>query len=413
MKKFGLLGRRLSHSLSPQIHAYFGDYPYELIEREPDALAGLFADGLYQGFNVTIPYKTAIIPYCDELDALSARMGSVNTVYFKNGKTVGYNTDYFGFRYLLEQNGISVSGCKVLVLGSGGASLTVRAVLGDLQVGEIVVISRSGKDNYENISQHYDADMIVNTTPVGMYPNNLQSPIELQEFKNCRTVVDLIYNPLRTKLLLDAERLGMRSVNGLTMLVAQAKRAAELFTGTDISNNEIKKTVAAMQQEFCSLVLVGMPGCGKSTVGKRLAEYSGKIFMDTDDMVVSATGTDIPTLFATQGEAVFRKLETDAVLQATKQLGAVIATGGGVVLKEINCLALRQNAKVVFLSRPVDELATAGRPLSKDRKAVCELLAQRLPLYRAVSDFEVAVDKNPEVTCKKILEAIKNEDFSD
>lgn len=413
MARFGLLGQRLSHSLSPQIHAYFGDYAYELIEKEPEELPQFFAACPYQGLNVTIPYKTAVLPYCDDLDPVAERMGSVNTIRFINSRALGYNTDYYGFAYLLEQNNIAIAGRKVIVLGSGGASLTVCCVLKDLDAKEVVVISRSGRENYDNLPRHYDAEIIVNTTPVGMFPDNLQSPITLEKFTHCRAVVDIIYNPLRTKLLLDAERLQLPAVNGLAMLVAQGKRAAEIFLQQNIPNTKTKETIAAMRQKFGNLVLVGMPGCGKSTVGKLLAQRCGKEFADTDALVTTMAGCAIPELFQTRGESAFRTLETQAVLQASAKLATVIATGGGAVLKEINRAALRQNATVIFLNRTLNQLAMDGRPLSKDRNALQEMYAQRLPLYRAVSDFEIAVDTNPSVTCKRILEALQYENTGD
>lgn len=409
MEAFGLLGRHLAHSLSPQIHAHFGNYTYALIEKEPDELPQFFADCTYQGINVTIPYKKAVIPFCTELDETAARMGSVNTIRFTGGKTIGYNTDYYGFYYLLHKNGIAVDQKKVIVLGSGGASLTVCCVLNDLHAKEIICISRSGADNYENLYRHYDAEIIVNTTPVGMYPNNLESPIDLNKFKKCRAVIDIIYNPLRTKLLLDAERLGIFAVNGLAMLAAQGKRAAEIFLQHSIPDTKVEQTVAAMQRDFCNLILIGMPGCGKTTVGKLLAQQLNKPFTDTDAMIVNTAGCTIPEIFAKQGEPAFRTLETQAVLQAAKQLGNVIATGGGAILKEINRSALRQNGQVVFLNRSLNGLATDGRPLSKNQEAIQNMYAQRLPLYRSVCDFEVQVDSDPNITCKRILEAITSE----
>ncbi len=409
MKQFGLLGEKLSHSLSPQIHSYFGDYSYDLIEKSADELSTFFTDCHYDGFNVTIPYKKAVIPYCDELDEQASRIGSVNTIRFLNGKTIGYNTDYYGFRYLLKNNNVSVNNEKVMVLGSGGASLTVQCVLKDLNAKEIVVISRSGENNYENISKHYDANIIINTTPVGMYPDNLQSPIDLKEFKACHTVVDIIYNPLSTKLLLDAKALGIMAVNGLEMLVAQGKRAAEIFLDEENPDNKLNKTVNAIRQEFSNIVLVGMPGCGKSTVGKLLSEQLGKTFADTDALIAEKAGCSIAEIFKNKGEEYFRQLETDTILTASKQLGLVIATGGGAVLKEINQIALKQNSKVVFLKRDIESLSTDGRPLSKDISTLREMYAKRLPIYQSVSDFTVKVDNDPEITCKRIMEAINNE----
>lgn len=407
MERFGLLGGRLGHSLSPQIHGYFGDYPYDLIEKEADELAAFFAAPPYRAINVTIPYKKDVIPFCDELDDVARRIGSVNTIRFDDDAVRGYNTDYYGLRYLLEKNRIPVAGRKVLVLGSGGSAVTARCVLGDLQAKEIVIISRSGENNYENLDRHADAGLIVNTTPVGMFPKNLVSPIDLAQFPVCEAVVDIIYNPLKTRLLLDAEARGLPAVNGLEMLVAQGKRAAEIFFGRALDDALVESTVQSMEREFRNVVLVGMPGCGKSTVGRLLSKSLGKPFLDTDTMVEETAQRAIPAIIAAEGEASFRDREQAAVEEAGKQLGSVIATGGGAVLREQNRLALRQNACVVFLERPIEELATDGRPLSKDGRALEELYEKRLPLYRAVSDHAVAVDRDPEETCRRILEVLK------
>lgn len=407
MERFGLLGGRLGHSLSPQIHGYFGDYPYDLIEKEANELAAFFAAPPYRAINVTIPYKKDVIPFCDELDDVARRIGSVNTIRFDDDAVRGYNTDYYGLRYLLEKNRIPVAGRKVLVLGSGGSAVTARCVLGDLQAKEIVIISRSGENNYENLDRHADAGLIVNTTPVGMFPKNLVSPIDLAQFPVCEAVVDIIYNPLKTRLLLDAEARGLPAVNGLEMLVAQGKRAAEIFFGRALDDALVESTVQSMEREFRNVVLVGMPGCGKSTVGRLLSKSLGKPFLDTDTMVEETAQRAIPAIIAAEGEASFRDREQAAVEEAGKQLGSVIATGGGAVLREQNRLALRQNACVVFLERPIEELATDGRPLSKGGRALEELYEKRLPLYRAVSDHAVAVDRDPEETCRRILEVLK------
>lgn len=407
MERFGLLGERLGHSLSPQIHGYFGDYPYTLIEKQRDELAAFFADPGYRAINVTIPYKKDVIPFCDELDDIARRIGSVNTIRFDGDAVRGYNTDYAGFRYLLEKNGIPVAGRKVLVLGSGGSSVTACCVLRDMAAREVVVISRSGDDNYDNLDRHADAGVIVNTTPVGMFPRNLVSPLALSQFPACEAVVDIIYNPLKTQLLLDAEARGIPAVNGLEMLVAQGKRAAEIFFDKAIDDAVVEATVRSMEQRFCNVVLVGMPGCGKSTVGRLLAQELNKAFLDTDALVEEAAGQKIPAIIAAEGEAAFRDCEQQAVEEAGKQLSRVIATGGGAILREINRRALRQNARVVFLERPLEKLATAGRPLSKGGAALGDLYAQRLPLYREIADHTVAVDDDPTVTCGRILEVFK------
>ena len=407
MERFGLLGGRLSHSLSPQIHAYFGAYPYDLIEKESDELSAFFESPDHRAINVTIPYKKDVMAYCDVLDDTARRIGSVNTIRFDDDAVRGYNTDYFGFRYLLEKHGIPVSGRKVLVLGSGGSSVTACCVLQDLEAREVVVISRSGKNNYGNLDRHADADVIVNTTPVGMYPHNLSAPLDLVRFPACEAVVDIIYNPLKTQLLLDAERLGMTAVNGLDMLVAQGKRAAEIFFDRSFDDALIDGTVRSMTERFRNVVLVGMPGCGKSTVGRLLAQRLGKPFADTDTAVEQSAGRLIPEMIAAAGEAVFRDREAQVVEEIGRQLGRVIATGGGAILRERNRLALRQNGVVIFLERPLEALATAGRPLSKGGAALQALYKERLPLYRAVADFTVAVDDDPEIPCERILEVLK------
>ncbi len=403
MERFGLLGERLGHSLSPQIHGYFGEYPYDLIEKERDELAAFFGAPAYRAINVTIPYKKDVIPFCDELDDVAARIGSVNTIRFDGGAVRGYNTDYAGFRYLLTSNDIAIEGRKVLVLGSGGSAVTACCVLNDMAARDVIVISRSGENHYGNLDRHADAEVIVNTTPVGMFPHNLTAPLDIGMFDKCEAVVDIIYNPLKTRLILDAEERGIQAVNGLAMLVAQGKRAAEIFFDRDIPDTIVDETVRDMENRFRNVVLVGMPGCGKSTVGKRLAERLGKRFLDTDAMI----GESIPELIAREGETVFRDREQAAVEEAGKQLGAVIATGGGAILRAENRRALKQNAVVVFLERSLEQLATAGRPLSKGGAALEALYAARLPLYREIADHAVTVDDDAAVTCERVVEVLR------
>lgn len=406
MKRYGLLGKKLSHSLSPQIHAFFGDYPYDLIEKSEEELAALFVDPPVAAMNVTIPYKKTVIPFCTELDEVAKRIGSVNTIRFDGEAVRGYNTDYYGFSYMLKRAEISVVGKKVLVLGSGGASATVCCVLEDQQAKSVVVISRSGEHNYGNLDRHRDAEIIINTTPVGMYPETAAAPVSLSAFPNCEAVVDLIYNPLRTRLLLDAERRELKTANGLAMLVAQGHRAAEIFFNKPLDIGLIENGLRGLEQEFRNIVLVGMPGCGKSTLARLLAQTLGKEAVDTDAAVEQNAGRSIPDIFAEQGEAAFRRLEAEAVQELGKGAGKVIATGGGAILTEENRNALRQNAVVVFLERQLDTLATNGRPLSKSREAIEELYKQRLPLYREVADVTVSVEGAPEETLRRIREAI-------
>ena len=406
MDCFGLLGRTLAHSLSPQIHACFGEYPYDLIEKEPEDLSAFFANCPYRAINVTIPYKKDVMPFCTEIDDIAQRIGSVNTICFDDDAVRGYNTDYAGFSYLLKKNGIAVRGKKALVLGSGGASVTVCCVLRDLGAQQVVVISRTGEDNYQNLSRHADAELIVNTTPVGMYPHNLEVIVDLDLFSQCEVVVDIIYNPLKTALLLQAEKRGLTAVNGLDMLAAQGRRAAELFHRVAIPDAAVEGAVGAIERSFRNVVLVGMPGCGKSTLMPLLAEKLGKQKSDTDAFTEQLAGCTIPQLFEQQGEAVFRDLESRAVAEVGKQHGQIIATGGGAVLREQNRMALRQNGVVVFLDRSVEKLATVGRPLSHSDEAVKKLYQQRLPLYQAVADVTVTVADDAKETLCRVLDAL-------
>ncbi len=404
---YGLLGRKLGHSLSPQIHALLRDYKYKLYPTEPENLDGFFSDTALKGFNITIPYKVEAFNRCDELSETAKKIGSVNTIIRReDGTLFGDNTDYFGFDYMAKKCGCDFNGKKVLILGSGGASLTVYHVARDDGAKEIVTVSRSGENNYSNLSRHYDADIIVNTTPVGMYPTNGERLIDLSKFTKCKKALDLIYNPARTVFLLDAEKLGIDCINGLYMLVAQALRAAEIFTGESISLSRIDEIYSEIISNQKNITLVGMPGCGKSTCASLLSQITGRECIDTDALVVEASGEKIPDIFAKYGETVFRRRETEAVRSAGKLAGKILATGGGAILKEENRIALRENSTVIFLKAPVDTLATDGRPLSKNADTLQKMLEQRLPLYEATADFTVEVNPDPEITVRRILECI-------
>lgn len=404
---YGLLGRKLSHSLSPQIHAHFGKYCYDLFCREPEELDEFFQNKTLKAYNVTIPYKIEAFNRCDELSETAKKIGSVNTVIQRDDGTLyGDNTDYFGFDYMSKSCGTDYNGKKVLVLGSGGASLTVCAVAKDCGAKEIVVISRSGENNYGNIDKHYDADIIVNTTPVGMYPNNGERLVDLQKFANLSNVLDLIYNPCKTRLLLDAEELGIPCSNGLSMLVAQGLRSAEQFPDVTLHNKDIDAVVRAMLNEQKNIVLIGMPGCGKSTVGKTLAQKLQRELLDTDEEIVKADGRTIPEIFENDGEKFFRDLETDAVETVGKRLSKIIATGGGAVIKKENRDALKQNGTIIYLKKDLSLLSLEGRPLSKDEDALRKIYEVRKEIYEAFSDFTVEVDADAEITAKRVIECI-------
>ena len=386
---YGLLGEKLGHSFSPQIHALLGDYEYKLFEVAPENLGDFLRSGTFKGLNVTIPYKKAVMPYLAEISENAKAIGSVNTItVLPNGTLRGDNTDYDGFLYIVRRSGVSVAGKKALVLGTGGASLPVKKVLSDLGAREIVSISRTGENNYQNLDKHFDADLIVNTTPVGMYPNNLQSPLSLDGFAHLSGVLDIVYNPQKTKLVLDAEQRGIPAFSGLTMLVAQAKRAAELFLQTKIDDRKNDEIYETLSRQMKNIVLVGMPGCGKSTVGKALAKRLSRPFFDADEEIVRRAGKPIPEIFQAEGEAGFRKIETEVLFDLCRQSGAVIATGGGAVTVPKNHDILRQNSLVVFINRDIAVLPTAGRPLS-EQNDLHEMFRHRLPLYRAVCDYEV------------------------
>ena len=402
---YGLLGEKLGHSFSPQIHALLGDYEYRLFEKQKNELDDFFKNRNWDGINVTIPYKKAVIPYLDRLSPSAEKIGSVNTIVAeKDGTLTGYNTDYDGFSYLIDVSGISAENKKCLVLGSGGASLTVIAVLKDKKAREIVNISRLGENNYENINRHFDADIIVNTTPVGMYPNNLKSALSLDGFKNLSGVLDIVYNPQKTKLILDAEKRNIKALSGLSMLVAQAKRAAELFLNTKIPDSKNDDIYHKLSLEMKNIILIGMPGSGKTTVGKRIAEALNRDFIDTDEMIVKNVGKPIPDIFVNGGEKLFRKYEHEAVLAA----GKLSSTGGGVVVNDDNFDALKQNGTIIFLNRNTSYLPTDGRPLSQSND-LNEMFKKRLPLYRKFCDIEADGNDTIENVANNILKELQNE----
>lgn len=404
---YGLLGEKLGHSFSPQIHAMLGDYEYKLFEVAPQDLGAFLEQRDFEGLNVTIPYKKAVMPYLAEISENAQKIGSVNTItVLSDGTLRGENTDYDGFLYLVRRSGIPVAGKKALVLGSGGASLPVIKVLRDLGARAVINISRSGENNYQNISRHFDADLIVNTTPVGMYPNNLVSPLPLDGFHRLSGVLDIVYNPQKTKLVLDAEARGIPAFSGLTMLVAQAKRAAELFLDKKIDDARTDSIYEILSKQMQNMVLIGMPGCGKSTVGKALAKRTGRVFVDADAEIVKAAGRSIPEIFAEDGEPGFRSLETKVLEQICKQSGTVIATGGGAVTVPENYNILRQNSTVIFLNRDLAVLPTEGRPLSQ-QNPLSELLECRLPLYRQFCDCEIDGNSSVETVVSRIMEVYK------
>ncbi len=380
--EYGLLGKTLGHSYSPMIHSCFGQYEYSLCEIAPEELDAFFEQKDFKGLNVTIPYKTEVVKYIDYLSETAEKIGSVNTIIQReDGSLFGDNTDYGGLVYTIRRAGIYVRNKKALVLGSGGASLTAQAVLRDLGAKSVTVISRSGDDNYGNLERHADAELIVNTTPVGMYPNNLESPVDLKKFPMLSGVVDIIANPAKTALLMQAESLGIKRAGGLPMLVAQAAYAAEQFAQRKIYDNEIERVLKNISKLTKNIVLIGMPGCGKTTVGRRLGKILSREFIDLDAAIVVKAGKTIPEIFAEDGEEEFRRIETECAAEAGKKSGVVISTGGGIVTRDRNYDLLRQNGTIVFINRPTTQLATRGRPVSAE-KGLEKLAEERLPLYK-------------------------------
>ena len=409
-KKFCLIGKTLKHSYSPTIHAFFGDYNYSLKEVAENNLQDFVSGKEFFGYNVTIPYKKDIIKYLDDVQDVAREIGAVNTVVNKGGKLIGYNTDFYGMNYALARAGISLNGKKVMILGSGGTSQTALAVAKHGGAKEIIVLSRSGENNYQNYHAHSDAQIVINTTPVGMFPNNYESLIDLTKLPNVEGVFDAVYNPSLTCLLMQAKQKGIKYSNGLPMLVAQAKQASEYFTGKLQTEQKIEQIITRIEKGVENIVLIGMSGCGKSTIGKMLADKLGREFVDTDAEIVKKDGRDIPKIFKENGEQYFRELEKSVLKQVGALSGKVIATGGGVVENKENYFALKQNAKIFYLKREVEFLDRKNRPLSTDLSAVKTLFESRKEKYLDFADC--VIDNNQEIQ-KTVGEILKDyENFS-
>lgn len=403
----GLIGRRLGHSYSPQIHRALADYDYKLWELEPEELETFFRRQDFAGVNVTIPYKQAVIPLLNELSETARAIGAVNTVVRRGGKLYGDNTDFAGMAALIHRIVLSLEGKKVLILGTGGTSKTAVAVARSLGAAEVYRLSRSGRDGaltYEDAARlHADADVLINTTPGGMYPAVEGCPVALDAFPNLSGVVDAVYNPLRTNLVLQARSRGIPAEGGLYMLAAQAAYASALFRGCETSRRDIDLAYQTVRREMENIVLIGMPSSGKSTVGRALAERLGKRFADSDALVTERIGMPIADYFAQRGEAAFREREQEAVADLAATGGQVIATGGGAILRPENVTALRRSGRLVFLDRSPEKLiATADRPLASDREALRRRYEERYDLYCAAADLHIDGDGTVEETAQRI-----------
>ncbi len=402
----GLLGEHLGHSYSPQLHALLGTYEYRLYERPPEGIEELMRDARWTGLNVTIPHKRAVIPFMDELSPAARQIGSVNTILRrKDGTLFGDNTDVYGFERMLLRSGLDARGKKTLVLGTGGASSAVLAALGALGA-RCVTISRSGENNYGNLERHADARLIVNATPVGMFPNNGAAPLELTGFKRLEGVLDLIYNPARTALLMEAQRLGIPCMNGLYMLVSQAARSSELFTGNPIPEARVEAACRQLDFSMRNIALIGMPGAGKSSAARALGLLTGREVRDCDEEIAKRCGETPAGIITTRGEDAFRRVESDTLRDLGKLSGTVIATGGGAVTREENYAYLHQNSVVIWLRRDLTALSAQGRPLSEAR-GVEKLFSERKALYERFADASVEADSDSEQTARAVLSAVR------
>ena len=407
MKKYGCIGKKLTHSFSKDIHSKLADYEYELIELNEDELNEFFIKKEFNAVNVTIPYKQTVIPYLDSLSDVAERIGAVNTVVNKNGKLYGYNTDYYGMKALVEKIGIDLSGKKVMILGTGGTSKTARVLAGDMGADEIIVVSRSKSEDYitydEAINEHCDANVIINTTPSGMYPDCDSQPIDISSFKNLEGVVDVVYNPLCTNLVLNAKSRGIKAEGGLYMLVIQAVVAVEKFLEKEIHKSVVDNVFLSVLSSKENIVLTGMPGCGKSTVGKTL-NVDGFTFIDTDEEIEKRCGCSIKELIESKGEKYFRDLETEVIKDVSMKGSQIISTGGGAVLRPENINALKRNGKIFFIDADFTRLCpTDDRPLSDTKEKLKKLYDERIDIYKSTAHVVVPNLETPQEEAEFIL----------
>ena len=409
MTDYGLIGGKLGHSFSKIIHNQIADYNYDLVELTSEGLKNFMTSKAFKAVNVTLPYKQEVIPYLDEMSMAARSIGAVNCVKNENGKLIGHNTDFDGLKALIEYMGLELKDKWVLILGTGGTSDTAKAVCEALGVARVIKVSRTGKDGSITYEEALEcgkaAEIIINTTPVGMYPNNYNQAINLEEFPNLEGVIDIVYNPLRTSLVSQALSLGIKAQGGLYMLVAQAVYASEFFIDCKYDKSIIEKVYKKLLREKTNIVLTGMPACGKSTIGKILAERLDREIIDIDRVIETKMKMPISKIFESRGEAYFRNLETEAVKEASKNCGVVIATGGGAVLREENISALKQNGQIFFIDRDVEKLIpTKSRPTALNKEAIKKRYEERYEIYKATSDVIIKNDSMSKDAADKILE---------
>lgn len=408
--KYGLIGERLGHSFSKEVHSLLADYEYEIHEIPRDELDAFMRLADFEAINVTIPYKESVLPYLSYISDEAKLIGSVNTILKRDGKLFGYNTDFLGMTALINKIELDLRGKKAVILGTGGTSKTAKAVAKSLGADPVITVSRTKKSDsvdYEELYLlHTDADVIINTTPVGMYPDNLSVPIDLSLFSKVEGVIDAIYNPLRTRLILDAKARGIKAEGGLYMLVAQAVYASEIFLGTKYEQKKLDEVYAKILKEKENIVLIGMPSSGKTTVAQIIAKELSREADDTDRMIVKSRNKSIPEIFASEGEDAFRRYESDEIVNVSLQNGRIIATGGGSILKESNVNMLKQNGILFFIDRPCEKLlSTKDRPLSKDKDAIEKLYKERYQKYVSAADCIIDADDTPANIAKKIIGA--------
>lgn len=411
-KIYGCIGERLKHSFSKEIHNALADYDYRIIEVEREGLGEFATAADFAAINVTIPYKEMIMPYLYSIDGHAESIGAVNTVVNRDGKLYGYNTDFYGMSRLLLHAKVSVAGKKVLILGTGGTSKTAYAVVKAEGAREVVRVSRTGREDavtYEEMyERHTDAEVVINTTPAGMFPSIFDKAIELDRFPSLVGVIDAVYNPLRTPMILEAKRRGIAAEGGLYMLVAQAVRASEIFIDTKYDERECERVYKRIVSEKENIVLIGMPASGKSTVGKILAKALDRRVIDTDKLIAERAGKDIPTIFREDGEAKFRELEAEVIREVASETGVIIATGGGAVLRSENMDALRENGRIYFIDRPLERLMpTDNRPLSSTKEDIEKRYHERYKIYTEAADVRVWANCFPKAVSEKIMKDFK------
>ena len=409
--RYGLIGEKLGHSFSKDIHEMIADYTFDLIPLSKEEFKTFMEKKEFTALNVTIPYKKDVIPYLDEMDEHAKAIGAVNTIVNRDGKLKGYNTDFTGFLYMVKKHNVHMEGKKVLIIGNGGASAAIQAVVQHESAGSMVIVDvvpGNGAISYDEMfSSHLDAEIIINTSPIGMYPRIGNAPIDISMFHKCEAVLDVIYNPILTRLCFEAQEMDIKRVNGLEMLIAQAKQSVEFFLDKSIDDQIIDDIYQDMLRERCNIVLIGMPSAGKTTIGKMLENRMQKEFIDLDDIIIEKAGKSIPEIFEESGEAGFRAIETEAAIEVSKLNNKIIATGGGTIKHKVNMDYLRQNGITIFIDRDVDKLISSdpNRPLSKSSDALAKMHAERLPLYQKYAAYVAVNNSDIESTVTEIVEA--------